>query len=106
MAAALRIGAVAGGLAGKGAGEVVNPKPDDKLEHHHLGTGVGAGGGALAGAAGRCCRRPDRQAAALRDRRGRRRRGSKGTAKLVTPREEDRYWSVCLPAHALLTTAR
>ena len=42
---------MAGGLAGKGAGEVVNPKRGDDLADHHLATGVGAGSGAVAGAA-------------------------------------------------------
>jgi len=51
MAAGAVVGAAAGGLAGKGAAEVANPTPEDRLAHHHLAEGVGAGGGAAAGAA-------------------------------------------------------
>jgi phage tail tape-measure protein len=42
---------VAGGLAGKGVGEVANPTRQDELADHNLATGVGAGGGAATGAA-------------------------------------------------------
>ena len=50
-AAGAIIGAVAGGLAGKGAAESMNPTAGGVPEQHEVGTGVGASGGALGGAA-------------------------------------------------------
>ena len=47
MAAGAAIGAAVGGLAGKGAAEVVNPDPTDHLREHNLAKGTGAGAGEI-----------------------------------------------------------
>lgn len=92
MAAGAVVGGIAGGLAGKGAAEVVNPKSGDDLSDHHLATGVGAGGGAMAGMALGAAAGPIGMAAggAIGALAG----GAtgKGIGGLVNPAEEKTYW--------------
>jgi len=72
------VGAIAGGLAGKEIAENANPTEAgppsehaaDDLSDHHLAQELGAGAGALPGAA-----------------------AGGGTAKIVDPEGEDRHWS-------------
>jgi phage tail tape-measure protein len=93
IAAGAAIGAAAGGTAGRGAAEVVNPHGDDDLADHHLATGLGAGGGALAGAAAGAGGGPVGMAAGAAIGAVAGGAVGKGTAKVVNPHDEDRYWS-------------
>jgi hypothetical protein len=85
-------GGVAGDLAGKGAGEVVNPKPGDELHEHNLAGGVGAGGGAAAGAALGAVGGPIGMAAGAAIGGIAGGMAGKGAGHLVNPTEEDNYW--------------
>jgi phage tail tape-measure protein len=84
------VGAAAGGLAGKGAGEVANPTPEDKLSHHHLAEGVGAGGGAAAGAAVGAAGGPVGMAAGAAIGAAAGSAAGKGTGKVVNPKPGDK----------------
>jgi hypothetical protein len=86
------IGGIAGGLAGKGAAEVVNPKSGDDLSEHHLAKGVGAGGGAAMGAAVGAAGGPIGMAAGAAI--GALAGGAAGHAagSLVNPEAESAYW--------------
>ncbi|TWI61504.1 hypothetical protein IP91_04584 [Pseudoduganella lurida] len=92
MAAGAIVGGIAGGLAGKGAAEVVNPKSGDDLSDHHMATGVGAGGGAMAGMAIGAAGGPIGMAAggAIGAIAGG--IAGKGVGGLVNPADEQRYW--------------
>jgi hypothetical protein len=79
-------------MAGKGAGEVVNPKPGDKLHEHSLAGGVGAGGGAAAGAALGAVGGPVGMAAGAAIGGIAGGMVGKGAGHLVNPTEEDNYW--------------
>lgn len=92
MAAGAVVGGIAGGLAGKGAAEVVNPKSGDDLSDHHMATGVGAGGGAMAGMALGAAGGPVGMAAggAIGALAGG--MAGKGVGGLVNPADEKVYW--------------
>jgi hypothetical protein len=92
MAAGAVVGGIAGGLAGKGAAEVVNPKSGDDLSDHHMATGVGAGGGAMAGMALGAAAGPVGMAAggAIGALAGG--MAGKGVGGLVNPADEKLYW--------------
>ncbi|MBC7499593.1 MAG: hypothetical protein H7315_03715 [Herminiimonas sp.] len=83
---------MAGGAAGKGTAEVVNPKAQDELGSHNLATGVGAGGGAIAGATVGAVGGPIGMAAGAAVGAMAGGMAGKGTAGVVNPADEDHHW--------------
>ncbi|MEO7496399.1 MAG: hypothetical protein ABIT83_21750, partial [Massilia sp.] len=79
-------------LAGKGAGEVVNPKGGDDLSDHHLAKGVGAGSGAAMGAAAGAVGGPVGMAAGAAIGALAGGAAGKAAARVVNPAEESAYW--------------
>ena len=82
------IGAVAGGLAGKGAAEVVNPRPGDDRGEHNLAKGGATGGGGSRRNA-RCRWGPRGYGGWRSDRCRGGRSAGQGTAEVANPTRQD-----------------